>query len=248
MHSGTGNSTPDRSSTRAVPRNQVGGVHDSASPVVGVVEHRPNQVAQHDTEAWVRSLRPEPDAESTSVFDAPAAPLPPTPPPGMPRERAVPREGAEESHVPSAETALVRRPQPDPAPPTEDTENQRSGQSTVVVSPSAAAHETAAMLAQERMRSRLRRSRICAGVVEWVGSLVAVILVVHAVLTVSGANPENFVASFTSSVAPVLATGFMNLFQPDDPALALVLNCGSAAVFWVLAASMIGRLIRKVWI
>ncbi|WP_433870930.1 hypothetical protein [Saccharopolyspora sp. CA-218241] len=103
-----------------------------------------------------------------------------------------------------------------------------------------------AALAQERERSRARRARVIAGVLEWIGSAIAVLLVVHAVLVVGGANPHNTVAHLTGVLAPPLTALVDDLFQPADPALGLVLNSGSAAVLWLLAGTMLGRLVRKV--
>ena len=100
--------------------------------------------------------------------------------------------------------------------------------------------------AQEREYSRARAGRITGGVIDWIGSVAALILIISAVLTVGGANPDNGITRITGTIAPYLATGFTDLFRPGDPNFALVLNYGSAAVFWVLAGSMVARLIRKV--
>ncbi|MCI2423667.1 hypothetical protein MOQ72_40305 [Saccharopolyspora sp. K220] len=116
---------------------------------------------------------------------------------------------------------------------------------TVVVPPPAVLG-TEAVLTHERAQSRIRRAKVAAGVIEWLGSLAAVLLVVNAVLAVGGANPANGMVQFTGAIGPALVAPFADLFLPADPNLALVLNYGSAAAVWLLAATMLGRLVRKV--
>ncbi len=101
---------------------------------------------------------------------------------------------------------------------------------------------------RQRAESRERVARVSSGIIDWLGSLAALTLCVYAVLTVAGANPANTLCRTTAAVAPHLATGFTDLFRPGDPNFALVLNYGSAAIFWLLASTMIARLIRKVLI
>jgi hypothetical protein len=109
--------------------------------------------------------------------------------------------------------------------------------------PSAPVLEPEAQVTLDKPR---RGPRVCAGVIEFLGSAVAVFLIFSALLAVGGANPGHEFTRITGVIAPYLATGFMDLFQPAEPTLALVLNYGSAAAFWLVATILIARLIRKV--
>jgi len=84
-----------------------------------------------------------------------------------------------------------------------------------------------------------------AGVVRWVGLLFAVVLVVHVLLTVGGANPDNLITRFFHGAARPLALAFTDLFTPHDPKLGVLVNFGLAAVFWLIVSGVAARLIRK---
>ncbi len=81
--------------------------------------------------------------------------------------------------------------------------------------------------------------------VRWVGTVAAVILTAHVVLTVGGANPDNGITEFVAGWAEPLALGFENLFpKPDAPKLEVLINYGLAAVFWLIITSVITRILR----
>lgn len=122
----------------------------------------------------------------------------------------------------------------------------RSQPAPGVVLPSSAVLETEALRAHEKVQGRFRRVRVVAGLLEWIGSLAAVLVLVDAVLTVGSANPGNAIVQLTGAVGPLLAVPTDDLFQPADPRFALVLNYGSAAVLWLLVACLLGRLVRKI--
>ncbi|OLR89679.1 YggT family protein [Actinokineospora bangkokensis] len=92
---------------------------------------------------------------------------------------------------------------------------------------------------------RARAAGLVASAVGWVGRLIALVLVVHVVLVMGNANPDNPIAGFVRSLAEPLALAFKTLFTPEDAKLGLLVNYGLAAVFWLVVASVATRLIRR---
>lgn len=86
---------------------------------------------------------------------------------------------------------------------------------------------------------------VLAGIVRWVGLAFAVILVVHVLLAVGHANPDNGITTFFANTAEPLALAFKNLFTPENPELRVLVNYGLAAVFWLIVSSVLSRLIRR---
>ncbi|HVK20902.1 MAG TPA: hypothetical protein VM677_06030 [Actinokineospora sp.] len=86
---------------------------------------------------------------------------------------------------------------------------------------------------------------LVAGVVRWAGLLIALILVVHVILVMGDANQGNGITSFFRSWADPLALAFKNLFTPDDQKLAVLVNYGLAAVFWLVVSTVVAKLIRR---
>jgi hypothetical protein len=86
---------------------------------------------------------------------------------------------------------------------------------------------------------------VLAGVVRWTGLLIALVLLVHVLLTVGGANPSNGITRFFSAAADPLALAFRDLFTPGDPKLRVLVNFGLAALFWLVAATVLSRIIRR---
>lgn len=80
--------------------------------------------------------------------------------------------------------------------------------------------------------------------VGWAGLAAALVLVAHVVLTVGDANPDNGITSTIRDLAQPLALGFHDLFTPRDPKLAVIVNHGVAALFWLFARSLVLRLVR----
>lgn len=82
-------------------------------------------------------------------------------------------------------------------------------------------------------------------VARWAGTLAAVLLTLHVVLTVGGANPANAITQFVANWAEPLALGFENLFpKPEAPKLDVLVNYGIAAVFWLIVTSLVTRVLR----
>jgi hypothetical protein len=86
---------------------------------------------------------------------------------------------------------------------------------------------------------------VVATVVRWIGLLFAVVLVVHVLLTVGDANPDNGITRFFSWAADPLALAFKSLFMPDNEQLRVLVNYGLAAVFWLIVSAVLSRLIRR---
>ncbi len=93
---------------------------------------------------------------------------------------------------------------------------------------------------------RRRVAGFLAGLVRWAGLIVVIILVVRVLLTVGGANPNNGITSFITTVSDPLAWGFKDLFTPSDAKLRVLVNYGIAAIFWLIVSSIIARLIRRI--
>lgn len=86
---------------------------------------------------------------------------------------------------------------------------------------------------------------ILAGLVRWVGLLFALVLVVHVLLTVGQANPDNGITVFFADAAEPLALAFRNLFTPANDELRVLVNYGLAALFWLIVSGVLARLIRR---
>ena len=86
---------------------------------------------------------------------------------------------------------------------------------------------------------------LIAGIVRWVGLIFAVILVVHVLLTVGGANQGNGITTFFKTWADVVSLGFKDLFTPDDAKLRVLVNYGIAAIFWLIVTAIIAKLLRR---
>jgi hypothetical protein len=83
-----------------------------------------------------------------------------------------------------------------------------------------------------------------AGLARAVGGVFAAILVAHVILTVFEANPENPLTGLFASLAGDLTLWFDGLFAPDDVKLAVIVNYGLAAAFWLVCAALVARALR----
>jgi hypothetical protein len=86
---------------------------------------------------------------------------------------------------------------------------------------------------------------VVATVVRWVGLVFAVVLVVHVLLTVGDANPDNGITKFFRATADPLALAFKSLFTPENAHLRVLVNYGLAALFWLVVSAVLSRLIRR---
>lgn len=86
---------------------------------------------------------------------------------------------------------------------------------------------------------------VLASAVRAVAVVCAVILVVHIVLTLGNANPDNGITKLISDLARPLALGFKDLFSPSDPKVSVLVNFGLAALFWLVAGALVAGVIRR---
>jgi hypothetical protein len=86
---------------------------------------------------------------------------------------------------------------------------------------------------------------VLASAVRWLGLLLALVLVIHVLLTVGSANPQNGITTFFADAADPIAIGFKNLFTPTDPKLYVLVNYGIAALFWLVVSGVLARILRR---
>ncbi|NMO88355.1 hypothetical protein [Actinomycetospora sp. TBRC 11914] len=84
---------------------------------------------------------------------------------------------------------------------------------------------------------------VLASLVRIVTVVFAAILVLHVVLVVTSANPQNGVAQALAAGADRLTLGLGDLFAPTSPSLAVILNYGLPAVVWLIIGVIVARLI-----
>ena len=88
---------------------------------------------------------------------------------------------------------------------------------------------------------------LVAGIIRWVGLIFAVILVLHIIFTIGGANPSNGIVSWIRDWADTLSIGFKDLFEPADEKLRVLVNYGIAALFWLIVSSIVVKVIRRLF-
>ncbi|MDQ2706187.1 MAG: hypothetical protein M3Z25_00440 [Actinomycetota bacterium] len=81
-------------------------------------------------------------------------------------------------------------------------------------------------------------------VVKVVGALLALFLIGNVLLTVFDADPANGITQFFASTSHGLALWFEGLFTPANPKIALAVNHGLAALFWLVASAVVARVLR----
>jgi hypothetical protein len=84
-----------------------------------------------------------------------------------------------------------------------------------------------------------------ARVVTAIGAVFALIEVIYILLHLFGANAANGFFKFIQSMAEPLALFWPGLFPIANPNLAIIVNYGLAAVFWIVVAGLIARLISR---
>jgi hypothetical protein len=91
-----------------------------------------------------------------------------------------------------------------------------------------------------------RGAGLLATVLNWIGTLIVAILVVHIVLTLLDANPANGLTAFVADLAAYFDLGLDNLFLVAEPKLAVTLNYGTAAIIWLIITAVVVRLVRRI--
>jgi hypothetical protein len=91
-----------------------------------------------------------------------------------------------------------------------------------------------------------RRGGAVARALRTIGYAIVAVLLLHVVLTLLQANPDNVVAAQIRRLANTFDLGMSNLFLVDDPQVAVLLNYGSAALAWLLITLVVVRLTRRI--
>lgn len=87
---------------------------------------------------------------------------------------------------------------------------------------------------------------VVASLLRVIGMAIVTVIVVHIVLVLLDANPENTFARLVREIAEYFSLGLTNLFLPPEPKLAIALNFGVAAVLWFVITAIVVRLVRRV--
>jgi uncharacterized membrane protein YraQ (UPF0718 family) len=86
---------------------------------------------------------------------------------------------------------------------------------------------------------------LLATIVRVVCSVIAALIVVHAVFILFEANHTNPLVEFTAGVRDTFGWFTTDLFAPSDPKIAEAINDGLAALVWVVAGSAASKLLVR---
>jgi hypothetical protein len=88
---------------------------------------------------------------------------------------------------------------------------------------------------------------IVAAVVRTVAAIIAAVILVYAVFVLFAANPDNGLVSFTRSIYEDFGGFTKDLFSTSsNPKYGVAINVGLAAVIWIVAGSLISKLIVRI--
>jgi hypothetical protein len=86
---------------------------------------------------------------------------------------------------------------------------------------------------------------LLATIVRVVCSVIAALIVIHAVFVLFEANPENMLVTFTAGWRDTFGWFTKDLFSPSDPKVAEAVNDGLAALLWVVVGTLLSKLIVR---
>ena len=86
---------------------------------------------------------------------------------------------------------------------------------------------------------------LIATIVRVVCSVIAAVIVVHAIFVLFEANPANTLVSFARGWREDFGWFTVDLFTPSDPKIAEAINSALAAVVWVVVGSLISKLVVR---
>jgi uncharacterized membrane protein YraQ (UPF0718 family) len=86
---------------------------------------------------------------------------------------------------------------------------------------------------------------LLATIVRVVCSVVAALIVVHAVFVLFKANPANGLVEFTAGWRDTFGWFTKDLFMPSDRRIAEAINDGLAALIWIVVGSLVSKLIVR---
>jgi hypothetical protein len=86
---------------------------------------------------------------------------------------------------------------------------------------------------------------LLATIVRVVCSVIAAIIVIHAVFVLFEATTTNPLVEFSAGVRDTFGWFTENLFTPSDPKIAEAINDGLAALIWVVLGNVVSKLIVR---
>ena len=86
---------------------------------------------------------------------------------------------------------------------------------------------------------------IVAAIVRGVAAVIAAVMLVYALFILFGANPTNGLVTFTQGIYDSFGSFTENLFSTDNPKFGAAINVALAAVLWVVAGSIVSKLIVR---
>jgi hypothetical protein len=95
------------------------------------------------------------------------------------------------------------------------------------------------------MAAAARVFTLLATVVRVACSVIAAGIVIHAVFVAFEANPANPLVEFTTAWRDTFGWFTTDLFTPSDPKVAEAINDGLAALIWVVAGSLLAKLLVR---
>lgn len=90
-----------------------------------------------------------------------------------------------------------------------------------------------------------RAFELIATIVRVVCSVIAAVILVYAVFVLFEANPDNPLVSFAAGWREDFGWFTVNLFTKPNPKMAEVINSVVAAIIWVVAGSLLSKLIVR---
>ncbi|SEP09679.1 hypothetical protein [Trujillonella endophytica] len=90
-----------------------------------------------------------------------------------------------------------------------------------------------------------RALNVVATVVRVVCSVIGAIVALYAVFVFFEANPANGLVEFARGIREDFGGFTTDLFTPDDPKVRETVNAAIAAIVWVVAGSMLSKLIVR---
>jgi hypothetical protein len=100
----------------------------------------------------------------------------------------------------------------------------------------------------ERTHPRIRAVRTVNALIHLVCAVFALVLALHIVLVLGGANSANGFAHLISEWSAGVSLGLRNLFTPDSAGLRTFLNDGLAAVIWLVIGAILTDVITRIGI
>ncbi len=86
---------------------------------------------------------------------------------------------------------------------------------------------------------------LLATIVRVVCSVIAAVVVLHAVFVLFEANPANPLVTFTAGWRDTFGWFTKDLFTPSDPKMAETINDALAALIWVVVGNLVSKLIAR---